>query len=250
MKYISALTLALLAAAVLADETKVVPARRSPEDYAEGLAREAAGEHQKAIASFTKAIELDVARAEAYNHRGSEHFKLGHIKESIADFDAYLKLKPDETPGHWKRGISYYYAGVYDRGRKQFEGYEKVDTNDVENAVWRYLCMARSVGVDKARAEILKIGNDRRIPMMKIYQLFCGKATPEELFAEVRSGKPSPKELNARIFYAHQYLGLYYEAQGDEKKALAHMEEAVKFKIDHYMWDVANVHVQLRKKQK
>ena len=47
-------------------------------------------------------------------------------------------LRPDQEPAHWKRGISYYYAGRFDEGRKQFEGYQTVDDNDVENAVWRY----------------------------------------------------------------------------------------------------------------
>lgn len=240
MKYIAGLTLALLAAAAAWGQDMPL---------SQALADAAAGKHERAIAGFTKAIQLDPTLADAYNHRGSEHFKLGHIKESIADFDAYLKLRPDETPGHWKRGISYYYAGEYDKGRKQFDGYEKVDTNDVENAVWRYLCMAPSVGVDKARAEILKIGFDRRIPMMKVYELFSGKAKPEDVLADVKKGEPNATELNSRLFYAHQYLGLFFEAQGDKKKALNHMEEAVKHKIGHYMWDVANVHVQLRKKK-
>jgi len=31
---------------------------------------------------------------------GSRALKLEHIKESIADFDKYLELKPEQTPGH------------------------------------------------------------------------------------------------------------------------------------------------------
>ena len=91
-------------------------------------------------------------RAEAFDQRGSERFMLGQIAESIADFDRYLQLRPDQEPWHWKRGISYYYAGRYDEGRRQFEGYQTVDDNDVENAVWRYLCMARSAGRCRRRA--------------------------------------------------------------------------------------------------
>src|SRR5205823_2856889 len=126
---------------------------------------------------------------------------------------------------------------------------EKVDTNDVENAVWRYLCMARAGGVEKARASILKIGNDRRVPMMQVYALFAGKAKPEDVLAAVEKGKPSAEELNQRRFYAHLYLGLYYDAAGDKKQALGHLTQAEEHKIGHYMWDVAHVHAELLRKK-
>ncbi len=104
-----------------------------------GVIHETQHKPKEAVADFDEAIRLDPKLAEAYDRRGSEHFKLGHIKESIADFDKFLELKPEATPGHWRRGISYYYAGRFDEGRKQFGAYEKVDTNDGENAVWHFI---------------------------------------------------------------------------------------------------------------
>src|SRR5262249_13168087 len=110
------------------------------------------GQHAKAVTDLDAAIRLEPAAAEAYDLRGSEHFKLGHIRESVADFDKFLELRPRARAGHWRRGIALYYAGRFDEGRRQFEGYESVDTNDVENAVWQLICNARVVGMDKARA--------------------------------------------------------------------------------------------------
>jgi lipoprotein NlpI len=215
-----------------------------------GSLQEALAKHDEAIADFSAAIALDAKLAEAYNRRGSEQFKRGKIAESLADFDKYLELKPDERPGHWKRGISLYYAGKFDDGKKQFEGYEKVDTNDVENAVWHFLCNARLVGIDKARGQLLKIGNDKRVPMMQVYELFAGKLKPDDVLKAARLGDPPARELNARLFYAHLYLGLYAEAAGDKKTALEHLTEAAdKHKIGHYMWDVARVHMELLKKE-
>jgi lipoprotein NlpI len=217
-------------------------------DDADSLARQAAqlaaqGKSADAIAALDKVIALAPDRAEAYDLRGSERFKLGKIAGSIEDFDRYLKLRPDQEPWHWKRGISYYYAGRYDEGRRQFEGYQTVDDNDVENAVWRYLCMARQQGVPKARDEILKIKRDLRVPMMEVYSLYAGKADPESVLIVARGGSPSEAELNSRLFYAHLYLGLYYEAAGDAEKARHHITIAAdKHKIGHYMWNVADVH--------
>ena len=229
-------------ALALADEA-VGQAPKSPRArYVRGLAHEMLGKHTEAVADFDKALALDDKLAEAYDHRGSERFKLGQVKESLADFDRYLELRPEAKNGHWKRGISLYYVGKFEEGRKQFEGYEKVDTNDVENAVWHYLCNARAVGVEKARAAMLKIGKDRRVPMMEVYALYAGKAKPDDVLAAARAGEPSKDDLNRRLFYAHLYLGLYYEAEGDKKKAREHITRAADdYPIGHYMGDVARV---------
>jgi lipoprotein NlpI len=211
-----------------------------------GRLYETLGKHDQAVADFSAAIALDPKSAPAYYHRGSEQFKRGKIAESLADFDKQLELQPDDRPGHWKRGISCYYAGKFEEGKKQFEGYEKVDTNDVENAVWHFLCNARLVGLDKARAQLLKIGKDKRVPMMQVYDLFAGKLKPDDVLQAAKEG--AGKEENTRLFYAHLYLGLYAEAAGDKKKALEHLTEAAeKHKIGHYMWDVARVHMDLIK---
>jgi lipoprotein NlpI len=200
-----------------------------------------------AVADYSKALELDPKIDEAFNHRGSAHFKLGQFALSLADFDAYLEKHPDKVPHHWQRGISYYYAGRLDDGRKQFEGYESVDSNDVENAVWQCLCVARKDGIEKARAGLLKVQNDTRIPMMEVYGLFAGKLKPDAVLAAAKKAK-TPEALNRQIFYAHFYIGLYFEAIGDAPKALEQMELAVQHRVGHYMWEVARVHRDVLKK--
>jgi lipoprotein NlpI len=227
---------------------------KNPKDFegylVRGVAYESLQRHAEAIQDFDKAVELNPKAAEAYDRRGSEHFKLGHIQESIKDFDKFLELRPEAKARHWKRGISYYYAGRFEDGRKQFEAYQTVDSNDVENAVWRCLCMAREVGVVKARADMLKIDKDSRVPMMKIYALFHGDAKPEDVLDAARQDQAKPEERNLRLFYARLYLGLYYDMSGDKKKALEHLAAAEEPKIGGYMADVARVHRSLLEKKK
>ncbi|MFN4258049.1 MAG: tetratricopeptide repeat protein [Gemmataceae bacterium] len=213
-----------------------------------GIVHEAQEEHDKAVADFSKTIQLDPKAADAYNRRGSEQFKLGKIKESIDDFDQFLALRPQEAPAHWKRGISYFYVRRFADGQKQFEGYQDVDANDVENAVWRFLCMVPLVGVDKARGDMLQIGKDKRVPMMEVYDLYLGKIKPEDVLAAATAGQPNAESRNRQLFYAHLYLGLYYEVMGDARKAYDHLNRATdQHKIGHYMWDVARVHRDLLK---
>lgn len=202
------------------------------------------GQHRQAVADYDIAIKFAPDQAELYDRRGSERFKLGQIEGSIADFDRFIELRPDQEAAHWKRGISYYYAGRFEDGRKQFEGYQTVDDNDVENAVWRFLCMARAEGVAKARAAMLPIKRDTRVPMMEIYALYHGDIEPEAVLAAAQADDPPPGRLKEQRFYAHLYLALYYEATGDANLCARHLALAEEFRIPHYMGDVAVVHAQ------
>jgi lipoprotein NlpI len=151
--------------------------------YFRGTVQESLKHYAAAVADFDACLKLDPKLSNAYQERGVAHFQLGKVKESAADFDEYVKQKPERANGHWQRGISLYYAGRFEDGKKQFEGYEKVDTNDVENAIWHFLCNAQLVGIPKAREQMLKIGNDRRVPMRQIYELYRGRCKPEDVMA-------------------------------------------------------------------
>ena len=80
----------------------------------------------------------------------------------------------------------------------------------------------------------------------KVY-LSQGKLGVDDVLAAARAGNPPADELNDRLFYAHLYIGLYYEAAGDAKAAREHIERAVSYRADHYMGDVARVHLGLMK---
>ena len=183
-------------------------------------------EPAKAISDYDQVLELDPRLADAWQHRGGEHFKLGHIKESIADFDKFIELVPQQAPYHWQRGISLYYAGRFEDGRKQFESHQTVNPNDVENAVWHFLCVARAAGVEKARAALIPIKGDARVPMMEVHALFAGKAKPEDVLKAAGAGGPPTLRLNRQLFYAHLYLGLYFEVIGDDRQAREHITKA------------------------
>ena len=199
--------------------------------------------YSEAIADWTRVIELDKRSAPAYQQRGLVQFKAGKIKESIADFDQYIERVPKAKISHWQRGISYYYAGQYDNGRKQFEGYQDFDDSDVENAVWRFMCMVRVDGLAKARKAILKIGDDKRVPMRQVYDLYKGDLKPEDVLERANAGKATPAQRNSQLFYAHLYVGIYYDLLGDKKKAFEHCHKAAEeHRIGHYMWDVARIH--------
>ena len=225
---------------------------KNPRGYfVRALFYEASSEPAKALTDYDQTLKLDPRTAEAWQNRGVIHFKLAHIDQSISDFDQFLKLNPVQAPYHWQRGICYYYAQRFEDGRKQFELHQTVNPNDVENAVWYFLCVARSAGMEKARASLIPIREDARVPMMQIHALFAGKAKSEDVLKATSAGEPSGPELHRRLFYAHLYLGLYSEAVGDETQAREHITKAVReYGGADYMSDVARVHLILRESKK
>jgi lipoprotein NlpI len=215
-----------------------------------GEVRMANRQFDKAAADYSQALELNPESVAVYDQRGTAYFKMGRIAGSLTDFNKYIELVPKQAAGHWRRGITLYYAERYANGVAQFTTSDKTEPNDVENAIWHFLCNARVQGVEKARTEFLKVKEDPRgAYMMKIYELFLGKAKPEDVFAVAESGEGSKDPERIRKFYANYYVGMYYEAIGDAKKSLELLKEALQYPNNHYMMDVALVHIQLRKKK-
>jgi lipoprotein NlpI len=233
---------------VLATKAINAEAKNAQAYYVRGRLYAEDGEHAKAVADFDQALTLEPRGAEIYQLRGLEQFKLGRFMQSCADFDKFLGYLPQKAPYHWQRGISCYYAGRYEDGRKQFELHQTVNSNDVENAVWHFLCVARSAGMAKARATLIPIQQDSRVPMMKIYALYAGKAKPNDVLTTAKASAP-PAQLNHQLFFAHLYTGLFYEASGNSNLARKYITQAAEdYKVDDYMGEVARVHAGLLKR--
>ncbi len=206
-------------------------------------------QHALAVADYTEVIKLDPKLASAWQARGEANFKLGNIAASVADFDEFLKLVPDQKPQHWQRGISLYYAARFKDGKEQFEIHQTVNSNDVENAVWHFLCAARADGVEQARKHLIPIEGDGRVPMAQVHQLFAGKAKPEDVLAAAKAA-PAQTRSGEPLFYAHLYLGIYFEAIGDAKQARDYIFKAAERADQNgYMGGVARVHAEILRKQ-
>jgi len=172
-------------------------------------------------------------------------FFAGKPAESSTAFDRLVELQPAAEPELWQRGLALYYAGRFADGRRQFELHRTVNPADVENVAWHFACVARDQGPEQARQAIIPVGEDRRVPMREILDLFAGRAAPEIVLAAAEAG-PEQGRRNQRC-YAHLYLGLYFEAIGDAEKAKRHMLLAADtYSMDHYMGKVAQVHCRVR----
>ncbi len=175
--------------------------------------------------------------------RAVSDFVNGRIAESVTGFDNVAKLAPRSAPQLWQRGIALYYARRYRDCREQFEAHRLVNANDVENAAWHFLCVARSESPAEARNALLPVGPDPRVPMSQIYALLRDQLRPEAVLA---AAGDQPEAL----FFAHLYLGLYFEALGNKARALEHITTAAADRfapVGGYMHAVARVHLGILK---
>ena len=175
---------------------------------------------------------------QAILNRAIAEFENGRFAESVSAFDDLVRIVPEYKPQLWQRGIALYYAGRYGDCRAQFELHRTVNPDDVENAAWHFLCVARAESIEKARAALLPVGSDPRVPMRQIYQMLAGSMTPDGVLAAA-GGDASAQ------FYAQLYVGLYAEASGRKDVALEHISVAAADRygtVGGYMHMVARVH--------
>ncbi len=177
-------------------------------------------------ASAVNAQPPDERRPQQLFERAVADFRNGHLTEAAAGFE--------------------YYVGRYNDCRIQFESHRTVNPNDVENAAWHFLCVARAESPEKARAALLPVGPDARVPMRQIYQMFRGSITPEVVLASAGD------DLASR-FYADLYVGLYFDALGKRDAALEHIQAAAADRyaaVGGYMFTVAQVHLGILRQPK
>jgi lipoprotein NlpI len=171
--------------------------------------------------------------------RAVAQFEAGRFTESAAEFDRLANAVPGQAPYLWQRGIALYYAGRYDDCRRQFESHRSVNPGDVENAAWHFLCVARAESPAAARAALLPVESDPRVPMREIYQMLRGTLRPEQVLS---AAGPQPEAQ----FYGHLYVGLYFEALDMKDRAREHITIAAADRFERYggyMHRVTRVHL-------
>jgi lipoprotein NlpI len=191
------------------------------------------------MAGAAAATQTMPQNARSLLDRAVASFAAGRVAQSAAEFDELARLAPDQAPYLWQRGIAQYYAGHYQDCRAQFESHRTVNADDVENAAWHFLCVARAESPAAARAALLPVGPDSRVPMRQIYQMLRGELSPDQVMAAA-GARPEG------IFFAHLYVALYAEASGDRARTLEHLKLAADSRhasVGGYMHMVARVHL-------
>jgi lipoprotein NlpI len=177
------------------------------------------------------------------SRRGDLYLFLGAFPESVADFEKMIETDPKVDAPHWRLGIAYYFNGQFAKSAKQFEKYHAYDGHDRENGIWKFLAQEKVDGIAKARTEMLSYTEFDREPFPTLYEMYAGKRTPEEVFAEIeKKGLTKDKQV---MFFGNYYVGLYELMSGHRQRALELLRKAVDILPGPdtvYMWNVARLH--------
>jgi tetratricopeptide (TPR) repeat protein len=83
--------------------------------YEKGRAWHGQGDCDKAIAEYTKVLEIDPTYALAYYHRGNAKYKKGEFSQAIADYTKALELRPQDATICFLRGTAWLKKGDFDQ---------------------------------------------------------------------------------------------------------------------------------------
>lgn len=172
---------------------------------------------------------------------GDVYLRAGKVDQATKLFNRYVKKEPQELPSLWQRGISLYFSGDHKEAAKQFEVHRTVNPNDVENAAWHFLCVARAKSVEEAKRLVLPAPGDPRVPMQEVLEMLSNGDT-DAVADRVDAVPEKTAARESAQFYGDFYLGLYADALGDQAKALKYMKSSAKDAPHHYMGDIARVY--------
>ena len=133
------------------------------------------------LAASSVLADEPLQTAAEYVSRRHAAVSRGQGRRVSARFRSCGRARSADAPYLWQRGISDYYAGQFKKGREQFESHKRVNPDDVENAAWHFLCVARTNGIEAARKSLIPIDvtRDSRVPMTEIYELYAGRGSED-----------------------------------------------------------------------
>lgn len=182
--------------------------------------------------------------------RGMDALLQGDFENSAWSLDSALYLTPDLTPRLWQRGLACFYAGRFEDGLEQLQADMQENGDDVEEVIWHFLCHCRLKGFVKAQEDGLLplTGTPQVPPMVQVLKLYSGHGTVEDVFAAATSPGSSPVlSYNgaSALAYAHFYVGMYYQLQGEVGKAENHLRMAAGMESPDYIGKLMGMHYRL-----
>ena len=98
---------------------------RTPKDpsyyYGRASAWHCKGVYERAIADYTRAIQLDPKNVDAYYYRGRSWIARAGLDKAIADYSQAIRLDPGERDVDWQPRLSLVRQGPVRRGFRRFQ---------------------------------------------------------------------------------------------------------------------------------
>ena len=200
--------------------------------YNRGVAYSGRGDYDRAIAHFTKTIELKPDFADAYRNRGVIYGIKGDVGRAIADFTKAIELNPNDADAYTNRGIAYRKKGDIDKAIKDYTTAIGLEPNHVEAYTNRSVAYGEKGDVDPAIEDYNKMiqlnPNDAAAYNNR------GVAYGERgNFDRAIADYIKAIQLKPDFVEAYSNRGMAYGQKGDYDRAIADCDKAIQLKPDY-----------------
>ncbi len=181
---------------------------------------------------------------------GMDALLQGDFENSTWALDSALYISPRLAPFLWQRGVACFYSGRFEEGMRQLQADMEKNGSDVEEVLWHFFCRCRLEGFKKASEDgfLSLTGAPQVPPMIQVLNLYQGNGTVDDVFAAASNPNGSPvlsyNGSNA-LAYAHFYVGMFYEIQGEVDEAEKHLRSAAEMKSPDFVGKLMSLHYQL-----
>jgi len=113
-------------------------------------------EYDRAIVDFSKAIEIDPKDTYAYRNRGAAYANKGEHDRAIVDCNKAIEIDPKDALAYITRGVTYWIKGEYDRAIADYTKAIEIDPKDALNYSNRCTAYWRKGEYDRAIVDYTK----------------------------------------------------------------------------------------------
>ena len=187
---------------------------------------------EKAIESYTRAIEINPNYAEAYTNRGEAYRKKDKMDEAIMDLTHAIHLKSDYAHAHFYRGIVYMRQGEFTKAESDFNNALICDPDHKEAIKWSAHAHAESRNAEKLKETVahLRAQADESNKRIRAEMQQKAEEEKEKLKREMEQEfEDAREELEKTIEDVKGFDEVYHELFKKHKEREKELEDGVKF---------------------
>ena len=106
--------------------------------YNRALALSEKGDHASAVSDYGMALKLSPRELRAYIGRAVEWTLLGEHERAVADYEQAIRLQPESFDAYFGRGRARFYAGDFMGAASDFLRAHRIDAS-IHTALWTFL---------------------------------------------------------------------------------------------------------------
>jgi len=100
-------------------------------------------EDDKAIAEYSRALEINPVYHMAYYNRGVAYDNTGQWDKAIADYSRAIEIDPNFTKAYYNRGITYGHLGQWNKAITDFSAVITIDPNNAKAYSYREMAIRK-----------------------------------------------------------------------------------------------------------